>query len=92
YTTPLQRNYVNARIDDDGILDLNHYGSGGCFLAECSISVKETTYGFSENKKSEPVLYDDDNILSRIVNTSGVILRIPELAGQDEGRYAIGHE
>ncbi|MFX5506220.1 hypothetical protein ABTD43_19660, partial [Acinetobacter baumannii] len=43
-------------------------------------------------KKSEPILYDDDNILSRVVNTSGVILRIPELAGQDEGRYAIGHE
>lgn len=80
-TRPLVHTYVNAAVDDRGIIDGRYKESEAGFLCECDLQVTERVVGYRESgtKKLYQDLRQKDPRLTaktRDFRTSGIILQI----------------
>ena len=80
-TRPLVQTYVNAAVDEQGILDGRYKESKGGFLCECELQVTERVVGYSQGKMNR--LYKNlrqENprltAKTRDFRTTGIVLRI----------------
>lgn len=80
-TRPLIQTYVNAAVDEQGIVDGRYKESNGGFLCECELQVTERVVGYSQGKTNR--LYKNlrqENprltTKTRDFRTTGIVLRI----------------
>jgi DEAD/DEAH box helicase domain-containing protein len=80
-TKPLIRTFVNAAVDQDGIIDGNHRSGPHGFLAECQLQITERVEGFrlgGQRQFYRDLLANDPRMTpkTREFRTTGVILKV----------------